>query len=71
MVNLSEGFPIRRHPRIFLNVLMWEHCTFDCEIFRCGKICGNDDMILNVMVKWITLCFVLGSNICPEISCPA
>jgi hypothetical protein len=38
MVNLIVGVPIWRCPSIFMNVAMLEHCTFDNEIFRCGKI---------------------------------
>jgi hypothetical protein len=37
MVNLIVGFPILRHPSIFMDVAMWEHSTFDCAIFRCAK----------------------------------
>jgi hypothetical protein len=25
--------PIWRRPSIFMDVAMWEHCTFDCDIF--------------------------------------
>jgi hypothetical protein len=38
MVNLIVGVPIWRCPRIFMNVAILEHCIFDNEIFRCGKI---------------------------------
>jgi hypothetical protein len=38
MVNLIVGFPIWRRPSIFMDVAMWEHCTFDSEVFRCGKV---------------------------------
>jgi hypothetical protein len=37
MVNLIVGFPIWRCPSIFMDVAMWEHRTFDSEVFRCGK----------------------------------
>jgi hypothetical protein len=33
MVNLIVGVPIWRCPSIFMNVAMWEHCTFEYEIF--------------------------------------
>jgi hypothetical protein len=23
---------------MFMDVAMWEHCTFDSEIYRCGKL---------------------------------
>jgi hypothetical protein len=23
---------------MFMDVAMWEHCTFDSEVFRCGKV---------------------------------
>jgi hypothetical protein len=38
MVNLIVGFPIWRRPSIFMDVAMWEHRTFDSEVFRCGKV---------------------------------
>jgi hypothetical protein len=38
MVNLIVGFPIWRHPSIFMDAVMWERRTFDPEIFRCGKV---------------------------------
>jgi hypothetical protein len=38
MVNVIVGFPMWRRPSIFMNVAMWERCTFDNEIFICGKI---------------------------------
>jgi hypothetical protein len=35
----SHGdFSIWRRPSIFMDAVMWEHCTFDSEVFRCGKI---------------------------------
>jgi hypothetical protein len=37
-VNLIVIFPILRCPVILMNVVMWEHCTSDCENFRCGKV---------------------------------
>jgi predicted small integral membrane protein len=38
MVNLIVSFPIWRLLIIFMNVAMWEHRTFDSEVFRCAKI---------------------------------
>jgi hypothetical protein len=32
MVNLIVGFPMWRHPSIFMDVVMWEHRTFDSEV---------------------------------------
>jgi hypothetical protein len=37
MINLIMYFPIWRHLSIFMNVVMWENCTFDCEIFDVAK----------------------------------
>jgi hypothetical protein len=31
--SISLCFPIWRHPNIFMNVVMWEYCTFDDEIY--------------------------------------
>jgi hypothetical protein len=28
---------IRRRSSKFINVTIWEHCTFDSQIFGCGK----------------------------------
>jgi hypothetical protein len=33
MVSLVVRLPIRRCPSKFMNVTMWEHCTFDSKIF--------------------------------------
>jgi hypothetical protein len=33
MANLVVGVPIWRCPSMFMNVAMWEHCTFDNEMF--------------------------------------
>jgi hypothetical protein len=39
LVGVQEwGFLIWRRPSIFMDVAMREHCTFDCEVFRCGKV---------------------------------
>jgi hypothetical protein len=37
MVNLIVGVPIWRCPSIFMNVAMWEHCTFDNETLDMAK----------------------------------
>jgi hypothetical protein len=34
MANLIAGFLIWKHPSIFVNVVMWEHCTFDYKIMK-------------------------------------
>jgi hypothetical protein len=46
MVNLIVGFPIRRRPCIFMDVAMWEHCTFDSEVFRCGKAHYSNSIVI-------------------------
>jgi hypothetical protein len=38
MVNLIVSFPIWRRPSIFMDVAMWEHHTFDSDVFRCGRV---------------------------------
>jgi hypothetical protein len=35
------GFPIRRHPSIFIDVAMWEHRTFDSLRFLDVAKCTN------------------------------
>jgi hypothetical protein len=42
--------PIWRCPTTFMNVAMWEHCTFDNEIFRCGKIYYSNSIIITDFV---------------------
>jgi hypothetical protein len=37
MVNLDVHLHIRRHPCKFMNVMMWERCTFDSKIFDVAK----------------------------------
>jgi hypothetical protein len=38
MVNLVVHLSIRRRPSEFMNVMVWEHCTFDDKIFGRGKV---------------------------------
>jgi hypothetical protein len=35
---------------MFMNVVMWEHCSFDNEIFRCGKIYYSNSIIITDFV---------------------
>jgi hypothetical protein len=37
MVNLIMGFPNRRRQSIFMDVVMWEHRTFDCEVLNVAR----------------------------------
>jgi hypothetical protein len=47
---LIVRLPIRRCPSKFMNVTMWEHCTFDSKTFRCGKVYySNSISITNLM----------------------
>jgi hypothetical protein len=46
MVNLVVRLPIRRYPSKFMNVMMWEHHTFDSKIFRCGKVYYSNSIII-------------------------
>jgi hypothetical protein len=48
--NRIVGFPIWKCPSIFVNARMWEHCTFDCEIFRCGKVYYSNSIIISNFV---------------------
>jgi hypothetical protein len=42
---------------MFMNVAMWEHCTFDNEIFKSGKIyCFNSIIITNFVQSFIPNC---------------
>jgi hypothetical protein len=50
MVNLIVGFHIWRHPRLFMDVAICEHCTFNCEIFRCGKFYYSNSIIITNFV---------------------
>jgi hypothetical protein len=51
MINLIVGFPIQRCPSIFMDFVMWEHRTFDCEIFRCGKVHYSNSIIITDFIK--------------------
>jgi hypothetical protein len=31
---------------MFMDVAMWEHHTFDCEIFRCAKVYYSNSIII-------------------------
>jgi hypothetical protein len=35
---------------MFMNVAMWEHCNFDNEIFRYGKIYYSNSIIITDFV---------------------
>jgi hypothetical protein len=50
MVNLIVGFPIWRRPSILMNVAMWEHRTFACEVFGCGEVYYSNSIIINNVV---------------------
>jgi hypothetical protein len=50
MVKLIVGFPTWRHPSIFMNVPMWKHSIFVCEVFRCGKVDYPKSMIITDFV---------------------
>jgi hypothetical protein len=43
--------PIRRCPSKFMNVTMWEHCTFDSKIFWCGKVYYSNSIIITNFVQ--------------------
>jgi hypothetical protein len=51
MANLIVGVPIWRCPSMFKNVAMWEHRTFDNEIFRCGKFYYTNSIIITDFCK--------------------
>jgi hypothetical protein len=38
-----------------MNVLMWEHHTFDSKVFRCGKIYEPNSIIITKFVVSCTL----------------
>jgi hypothetical protein len=42
--------PIRRCPSKFMNVMMWEHRTFDSEIFGCGKVDYSNSIVITNFV---------------------
>jgi hypothetical protein len=54
MVNLTVGLPIWRRPGIFMDFAMWEHCTFDSEIFICGNIYYSNSIIITYLVQLIS-----------------
>jgi hypothetical protein len=37
---------IRASPSKFMNVTMWEHCTFDSQIFGSGKVYYSNTIII-------------------------
>jgi hypothetical protein len=47
MVNLSVGFA--------MDDAMWQHCTFDCEIFRCGEVYYSNSIILPTATSLISV----------------
>jgi hypothetical protein len=34
-----------------MNVMMWEHCTFDSKIFGCGKVYYSNSPIITILHK--------------------
>jgi hypothetical protein len=34
-----------------MNVTMWEHCTFDSKIFRCGEVSYSNSIIITNFVQ--------------------
>jgi hypothetical protein len=58
MVNLVVGFPIWRRPSILMDVVMWELCTFDCEVYATQGGCLVHLCCLLTAVKHIVwYCF--------------
>jgi hypothetical protein len=51
MVNLIVGVPIWRCPSIFMNVAMWEHCTFDNEFLGVTKFTSLTPLTLLISCK--------------------
>jgi hypothetical protein len=53
MVNLIVGIPIRKRPSIFMDAAMWEHRTFDSEVFRCGALYCSLSLIILTIIKFL------------------
>jgi hypothetical protein len=53
MINLIVRLSIRRYPSKFVDVTMWEHCTFGKRIFGCGRVvkCLMEDSMYVGKVK--------------------
>jgi hypothetical protein len=49
MANLIVCFP--RRPNIFMDAAMWEHRTFDSEVFTCGKFINLIPLSLIISCK--------------------
>jgi hypothetical protein len=49
MVNLVVHLSVTRCE--FMNVTMWEHCTFDIKIFGCGKGYYSNSIIITKLVQ--------------------
>jgi hypothetical protein len=52
MVNLIVGFPVWRHPNIFMDVAMWEHRTFDSEVLDVAKFTNLTPLSLLISCKF-------------------
>jgi hypothetical protein len=51
MVNLIVGVPIWRCPVIFMDVAMWEHCTFDLRCLGVAKFTTLTPLSLQILCK--------------------
>jgi hypothetical protein len=51
MVNLIVNLSISRCPSKFMNVTMWEHCTFGNKIFGYGKVYYSISIITIILCK--------------------
>jgi hypothetical protein len=56
-VNLVVRLSIRRCPSEFMNIMVWEHHTFDNKIFGCGKVYYSNSIITNLMQTLIPNCW--------------
>jgi hypothetical protein len=64
MINLIVSLSIRRSVGKFMNVAVWELCTFDNQIFGCGKIYYSKSIIIsNIVQTLISNCWL--ENIFP------
>jgi hypothetical protein len=38
LINLVDSLPFRRVPNVFMNVLVWEHCLLNNQIFDVAEL---------------------------------
>jgi hypothetical protein len=55
VVNMFVGFPIRKHQSKFMNITVWEHCSFDFLIWQRTPLSLLNSCKLSFPIVWLKM----------------